>query len=176
MPWIRIPYVSIVPPVPAELFVPAIFKPVVALVPVVLVEALVKVRFSRFPVAAAATANEELAKVFALPVASSEANDVSPEERVKSPSVSTRSPDVRVNTDVPSPTEAPLIVKAPVPETVRSFLVSVTFWMTKLDPSISMSKSSSEAVVSVSLTVGAAFDNSRRTAGAVVPIPTLPPK
>ena len=68
-------------------------------------------------------------------VVSSLVRDSSPLVKVKSPSVKLKSPLVRVKTLVPSPMAAPLMVTPPVPETVRSFLESVSLRMVKEEAS-----------------------------------------
>jgi hypothetical protein len=93
------------------------FSPVVTAVPVVLTEPLVKVRLSRFPVAAAATAKDESARVLILPVVVVEVIEVVPKP------VSAIEPEVAVKDKAPvvrvKPLEAvrrPAEVIVPEPE------------------------------------------------------------
>src|SRR5690349_4007624 len=96
------PYVSIIPPAPAELFVPAIFNPATVDVPVVLTDVLVNVKLDKLPVAAAATAKDESANVRIFPVVVVEVIDVVPNP------VSAIDPDVPVKLNAPVESVKPL--------------------------------------------------------------------
>jgi len=114
-----------VPDVPDAERVPAILRPVTIDVPDVFVEAFVKVRFIRFPVAAAATAREESANVFMFPVVVVEVIDVVPKPvKAMLPDVPVResAPVVSVRpfeaVRVPAEVIVPLLVVDIVPDVV----------------------------------------------------------
>lgn len=89
------------PPVPAAVVVGAILIPATVEVPVVFTEPLVNVRFSRYPVAAAAGARELLASVFMFPVVVVEVIDVVPY------------PVIAVDPEVPVRLKAPVVRASP---------------------------------------------------------------